>query len=124
MTYRLIVRRQAKADIRAASRWYERQRSGLGRAFVQQVDLLLDRVRQNPLQYQFVHRGIRRAIPRSSPTVCSTASRGRTFSCLRWFTCIANHPRGRIANLGVKANNAFDQPAGSHSLAAAGQRER
>ncbi len=67
MTYRLTVRRQAKADIRAAARWYERQRPGLGRAFVQQVDLLLDRVRQNPLQYQVVYRGIRRAIPRRFP---------------------------------------------------------
>ena len=67
MTYRLVVRRQAKADIREAARWYERQRAGLGRAFVQQVDALLDRVRLNPMQYQIVHREVRRAIPRRFP---------------------------------------------------------
>jgi len=64
VTYRLVVRRQAKADIREAARWYERQRVGLGRAFVQQIDALLDRVRLNPMQYQVVHREVRRAIPR------------------------------------------------------------
>ena len=67
MTYRLVVRRQAKADIREAARWYERQRVGLGRAFVQQVNALLDRVRLNPMQYQIVHREVRQAIPRRFP---------------------------------------------------------
>ena len=67
MTYRLVVRRQAKADIREAARWYERQRVGLGCAFVQQIDALLDRVRLNPMQYQVVHREVRRAIPRRFP---------------------------------------------------------
>ena len=67
MTYRLVVRQQAKADIREAARWYERQRVGLGRAFVQEIDALLDRVRLNPMQYQVVHLGVRRAIPRRFP---------------------------------------------------------
>ena len=67
MTYRLAVRRQAKADIRHAARWYESQRVGLGRAFVQQIDALFDRLRLNPMQYQVVHRQIRRAVPRRFP---------------------------------------------------------
>ena len=67
MTYRLVVRQQAKADIRQAARWYERQRGGLGRAFVQHIDALLGSVRLNPMQYQVVHREVRRAIPRRFP---------------------------------------------------------
>lgn len=67
MTYRLVVRRQAKADIREAARWYERQRAGLGRVFVQQLDALLDRVRLNPMQQQIVYREMRRAILRRFP---------------------------------------------------------
>ena len=67
MTYRLVVRRQAKADIREAARWYERQRIGLGRTFVQQIDTLLDLIRLNPMQYQIVYREVRRAIPRRFP---------------------------------------------------------
>ena len=50
MTHRLVVRRQAKADIREAAQWYERQGVGLGRVLVQQIDALLDRVRLNPMQ--------------------------------------------------------------------------
>ncbi len=67
MTYRLGVRRQAKADIREAARWYEGQRQGLGRACVQQIDAVLDRVRTNPMQHQVVYREVRRAIPRRFP---------------------------------------------------------
>ncbi|MGH2360827.1 MAG: type II toxin-antitoxin system RelE/ParE family toxin [bacterium] len=67
MTYRLVVRRQAKADIREAARWDERQRTGLGRTFVQQIDALLDLIRLNPTQYQIAHREVRRAIPRRCP---------------------------------------------------------
>lgn len=67
MIYELRVRREAKTDIRQAARWYEGQRVGLGRAFVQQIDVLLDRVRLNPMQYQVVHREVRRAVPRRFP---------------------------------------------------------
>ena len=67
MTYRLTVRRPVKADIRRAAQWYEGQRPGLGRVFVQQIDALLSRLRVNPMQYQIVHREIRRAIPPRFP---------------------------------------------------------
>ena len=67
MSYRLTIRREAKADIRAAARWYERERPGLGRAFAQQIDALLDGVRENPRQYQVLYREVRRAIPRRFP---------------------------------------------------------
>ena len=67
MTYRLSVRHPAKADIRRAAQWYEGQRPGLGRAFVRQIDVLLSRLRVNPMQYQIVYREIRRAIPRRFP---------------------------------------------------------
>lgn len=67
MTYRLLVRRQAKSDLRRAARWYELQRPGLGRDFVAQVEAALERVTANPQQYQVLHRDIRRAIPRKFP---------------------------------------------------------
>ncbi len=111
MTYPLVVRRQAKADIREAARWYERQRGGLGRAFVQQIDALLDRVRLNPMQHQIVHREVRRAIPRRFPTACFTESTDPRFSCLPSLICIAIRPSGRIAKRAVKANNRLERPA-------------
>jgi plasmid stabilization system protein ParE len=65
--YRLVVRRQAKADIRSAARRYELQRPGLGREFIAEVDAALNRVAHNPLQYQVLHREARRAVVHRFP---------------------------------------------------------
>ncbi|MBI3512628.1 MAG: type II toxin-antitoxin system RelE/ParE family toxin [Proteobacteria bacterium] len=67
MIYRLVVRRQAQEDIRTAAHWYAGQRVGLGRAFVQQIDRVLDRILVNPEHYPVVHQEIRRAIARRFP---------------------------------------------------------
>lgn len=67
MTYRVLVRRAAKADIRAAARWYELQRPGLGREYIAEVDAAMDRVMENPMQYQVLHRETRRAIVQRFP---------------------------------------------------------
>jgi len=67
VNYRLLVRRPAKVDIRAAARRYELQQPGLGREFVAEVDAALNRVAENPLQYQVLHREARRAIVHRFP---------------------------------------------------------
>ena len=67
MKYRLLVGRPAKADVRLAAHRYELQRPGLGRQFVAEVDAALNRVTENPLQYQVLYRGARRAIVASIP---------------------------------------------------------
>lgn len=67
MTYELLVRRQAKTDIRQSARWYDRQRRGLGREFVGEVDAAIERIGSNPEQYQVVHRNVRHAITRRFP---------------------------------------------------------
>ena len=67
MTYELVVRGRAKADIRRAARWYERQREGLGAEFVGEVDAALSRIESNPEQYQVIHRDLRHAITRRFP---------------------------------------------------------
>jgi plasmid stabilization system protein ParE len=50
-----------------AARRYELQRPGLGREFVAEVDAALNRVAENPLQYQVLHREARRAIVHRFP---------------------------------------------------------
>lgn len=67
MRYKLFVRKQAKADVRRAARWYELQRLGLGREFVAEADAALERAAQNPLQYQALYRGVRRVLLRRFP---------------------------------------------------------
>ena len=67
MTLELLVRGRAKADIRRAAKWYEKQREGLGKQFVAEVDAALERIEANPEQYQILHRDIRHAITRLFP---------------------------------------------------------
>lgn len=62
MTLELLVRGRAKADIRRAAKWYERQRDGLGKRFVAEVDAALERIAAKPEQYHILHRNIRHAI--------------------------------------------------------------
>ena len=67
MKYELLIRGQAKRDIRRAAKWYERQRQGLGREFVVEVDVALARIEDNPEHYEIVHREIRHTILRRFP---------------------------------------------------------
>ncbi len=67
MKYNLLVRRQAKADIRRAAKWYRKQRPGLEKEFVQEVDAVIGRIKTNPEQYQIVHRDIRHAVLKRFP---------------------------------------------------------
>jgi hypothetical protein len=46
--YELLLRGRAKADIRRAAKWYERQREGLGRDFVAEVDAASASIEANP----------------------------------------------------------------------------
>ena len=62
MKYELLLRGRAKADIRRAAKWYERQREGLGRDFVAEVDAALALIAANPEQYEIVQLGILHAI--------------------------------------------------------------
>jgi plasmid stabilization system protein ParE len=49
MTPRLTFRPQARAELREARRWYERQVAGLGRAFIAEVDATLAYLGVDPL---------------------------------------------------------------------------
>jgi plasmid stabilization system protein ParE len=67
VNYELLIRGRAKRDVRRAAKWYERQREGLGREFVGEVDAALARIAGNPQQYEVVHREIRHSILRRFP---------------------------------------------------------
>lgn len=58
---------EAEADLAEAFDFYEAQLSGLGREFVATVEQQLERVVDNPAQYQVLHRGVRRAVLRRFP---------------------------------------------------------
>jgi toxin ParE1/3/4 len=64
---RILVRPAAAADIEEAFLWYERQRSGLGDEFRQELKVLLDRLSERPELYQVLHRETRRALLKRFP---------------------------------------------------------
>lgn len=62
MTYRLRLQPEARDDIREARLWYDEQRDGLGREFVEEVETVLGAIRSNPARFTVVHRHFRRAL--------------------------------------------------------------
>jgi len=63
----VIVRREARQDVREAAFAYEDARPGLGVAFTLEFDALMERIAQNPRQFPEVEPGVRRALLRRFP---------------------------------------------------------
>jgi plasmid stabilization system protein ParE len=57
---RVIVRPAARSDILIAYRWYEKERNGLGMAFLIAIRSAMDIVVENPEAYAVVRGDIRR----------------------------------------------------------------
>lgn len=62
MSYRLRLQPEARDDIREARLWYDEQRAGLGREFVEEVETVLGAIRTNPARFTVVYRHFRRAL--------------------------------------------------------------
>jgi toxin ParE1/3/4 len=67
VSYRVILRTDAEADVASAYAWYEERSSGLGAEFMRAVDACMASVGRGPEFYQLVHRGARRALLRRFP---------------------------------------------------------
>jgi toxin ParE1/3/4 len=65
--YRLVSEPRADLDIEAAFDWYEKEQTGLGRQFLDEVRAAYDRIADGPLAYQDIRAGIRRALLRRFP---------------------------------------------------------
>jgi toxin ParE1/3/4 len=64
---RLIVRPDAEADIAAGYDWYEEQREGLGREFVEEVSTAIAAVQSEPQRFPAIFRNLRRALVHRFP---------------------------------------------------------
>ena len=60
MTFRLILRPDARRELDDAALWYESERRGLGEEFLIEVERALDLVLEHPERFPDVHRGLRR----------------------------------------------------------------
>jgi toxin ParE1/3/4 len=62
MSLRLDFRSAAQAEFDQAALWYESQRIGLGQAFVDAVQQVLEVIATHPLQHPLVDRDVRGAL--------------------------------------------------------------
>ena len=67
MSHTLLVTKEAEADILDGYLSYEEKLKGLGRRFLNEVELAFDRILPNPFLYQEVETDIRRAVTHTFP---------------------------------------------------------
>jgi toxin ParE1/3/4 len=67
MTWRLFVRQRARLDIAEAIDWYDERSPGRGEHFLRALDEALQKLQENPLQYQLVRGELRRSLLRPYP---------------------------------------------------------
>jgi plasmid stabilization system protein ParE len=67
MSYKLIIRAEAEAEIENAYHWYEARQSGLGRDFLLRVDACLSLIRKNPHSYPVKYKQVRQALLQRFP---------------------------------------------------------
>ncbi len=67
MSYSLLLRPEAQADLDEAYYWYEQRHEGLGADFLLCVEEGLERIRRTPELYPLVHKELRRMLIRRFP---------------------------------------------------------
>lgn len=90
MSRSLVFRRQAREEFDAAGDWYERERPGLGRAFLAEVERVLQTVVSNPDTFPEVLEGIRKAVIKRFPYCLYFRIRGEVVVVLAVFHSARN----------------------------------
>lgn len=67
MSRKLIVTKEAEADILDGYLSYEEKQQGIGLRFINEIELAFDRILLNPFLYQEVETDIRRAVTHTFP---------------------------------------------------------
>ena len=99
---RLIIRLEAEADLAQAYAWYEEQRIGLGREFMEEASRCLESIEQRPLSFvridDLTHRAILHRFPYALFFLVSTEE----ISVIAAFH-MARHPDALSLRLGPDA---------------------
>ncbi len=67
MTYRVLLRPEAEAELAEAVAWYEDRGLGLGAEFLRALEAVISAVRRHPTMYPVVFGAARRAVLRRFP---------------------------------------------------------
>ena len=88
-SYRIENKHIVDAEVEAAFKWYESEEPGLGYEFLDELRAAYHRIQDEPLKYQLLRSGIRRAMTRRFPYAIYSLWREKSSPCWRCFT-----PRG------------------------------
>jgi len=69
MTFPLNLESEAEADLAEAYLWYENQRTGLGREFIECVETVFARIQNTPELYAATYKNVRQVLVRRFPYV-------------------------------------------------------
>jgi plasmid stabilization system protein ParE len=67
MTRRVIIRREARRDLREAQKWYRNISRELANDFIRRIDEAIVLAQERPLAFQFAHRTFRRILVHRFP---------------------------------------------------------
>ena len=67
MSWIVLVRPEAERDLEAAQAWYEREKPGLGREFLDEFVIAMKAIEANPVRARLYHRQFRRILFRRFP---------------------------------------------------------
>jgi plasmid stabilization system protein ParE len=85
MEYLLIVGPEAEAEVALARDWYEKQRAGLGREFLQSVSEAFVRIQRNPLAFAETYKNVRQMLIKRFPYVVCFTCDGNSVNVLAVF---------------------------------------
>lgn len=90
MSRSVVFRQQARREFDAAGDWYERERPGLGNAFLAEVDQALQMIASNPGAFPEMLDGVRKAVVKRFPYCIYFRVRGETIVVLAVFHSARN----------------------------------
>jgi plasmid stabilization system protein ParE len=64
---KVVFRKQARLEFDEAGNWYEKERLGLGMEFLDEIQLLIQRIASTPEQFPMLYRDVRKAVVRRFP---------------------------------------------------------
>jgi len=67
MSRGLVLRRRAAGEAKEAHDWYEARGTGLGDAFLGELEQVLRVIEEHPLRFPIIYRDVRRALTRRFP---------------------------------------------------------
>lgn len=69
MIYKLVLKPRAENDLTESIEWYEKQQKGLGKRFIDQVEVYFDKIQKGPFNFQIKRATFREAYLKKFPNI-------------------------------------------------------